>query len=203
MGETKLTISYFEKALVVAREIGDWMMEEKVLGNFGLAYLETGNEQQAIRYYEQALTLTRRIGNRVRGIGGISKFRSYLQWIGGRGIWQLNTLEQALAIANETGDKYKEGLSLGNLGITYKNLGDLQQAYSYLEKALNILDGTGNTPSLANISYNFIAVLAKQGKRAEMLNYAEHALQAFEHIWDEETARKVHAVIDLARGKQR
>ena len=46
--------------------------------------------------------------------------------------------EQHLAIAREIGDRRGEGNALGNLGVAYTALGQVEQAIGLLEQALQI-----------------------------------------------------------------
>ena len=46
--------------------------------------------------------------------------------------------EKALDISREIGDRENEGCWLGNIGLTYVNLGQIEKAMVYYEKALNI-----------------------------------------------------------------
>ncbi len=46
--------------------------------------------------------------------------------------------EQALVIAREIGDRRGEGNALGNLGIAYADLGQVERAIGLLEQAMRI-----------------------------------------------------------------
>ena len=48
--------------------------------------------------------------------------------------------EKALATARQTGNLHGQGNALGNLGLAYRDLGQLDQAKSYLEQALPIFE---------------------------------------------------------------
>ena len=48
--------------------------------------------------------------------------------------------EKALATARQTGNLHSQGNALGNLGLAYRDLGQLNQAKSYLEQALPIFE---------------------------------------------------------------
>ena len=48
--------------------------------------------------------------------------------------------EQALAIAREIGDRRGEGAGLGNLGLAYKNLGQVEKACVLWREALKIYE---------------------------------------------------------------
>jgi tetratricopeptide (TPR) repeat protein len=64
MGGTQRAIEYYEKALIVVREIDDRQKEENVLRNLGSAYYVIGNARKAMEYYEQELAVIRKIGDR-------------------------------------------------------------------------------------------------------------------------------------------
>ena len=68
LGDARKAIEYHEKALAIAREIGDRRAEGAALGNLGIAYEDLGDARKAIEYYEQALAIAREIGDR-RGEG--------------------------------------------------------------------------------------------------------------------------------------
>jgi tetratricopeptide (TPR) repeat protein len=48
--------------------------------------------------------------------------------------------EGALAIAREIGDRLGEGNRLGNLGLAYRDLGQVERAIEYYEQALAIFE---------------------------------------------------------------
>ncbi len=50
-------LKYHERALAIARKVGDKEWEIIELGQLGDTYVDLDNAQQAIRYYEQALTM--------------------------------------------------------------------------------------------------------------------------------------------------
>ena len=64
LGEVEKAIGYHERALVIAREIGDRQGEGNALGNLGYAYARLGEVEKTIRFHEQALVISREIGDR-------------------------------------------------------------------------------------------------------------------------------------------
>jgi len=64
LGQVEKAIEYYEKALEIAREIGDRQGEGADLGNLGNAYSDLGQVEKAIEYYEQALVIAQEIGDR-------------------------------------------------------------------------------------------------------------------------------------------
>ncbi len=137
IGSYKKAIEYHERALEIAREIGNRQGEGAVLGNLGIAYRNLGKVEKAIEYYEQALVTSKEIGDR----------RNEGIWLGNlgntyRNLGQVEKAieyhEQALVIAREIGDRRGEGANLGNLGLAYSDLEQVEKAVEYYEQALVI-----------------------------------------------------------------
>ena len=51
---------------------------------------------------------------------------------------QIGYYEQRLVIAREIGDRQGEGIVLGNLGLAYAGLGQVEKAIGLLEQSLRI-----------------------------------------------------------------
>lgn len=62
-GEVRKALEYHERALAIAREIGDRQAIGHCLGHLGTAYYALGQPQQAIAYYAQALAIARDVGD--------------------------------------------------------------------------------------------------------------------------------------------
>ena len=139
----KKAIEYYEKALVIAREIEDRRGEGKSLGNLGLAYRNLGQVEKAIEYHEQALVIAKEIGNR-QGEGNSLGNLGLAYSNQGQVEKAIEYHEQALVIAKEIGDRRGEGNSLGSLGLAYSNQGQVQKAIEYYEQALVIAKEIGD-----------------------------------------------------------
>ena len=61
IGSYEKSLEYSEKALKIAREIGDRRGEGNYLGNIGIAYSHLGQVEKAIEYYDQALVIGKEI----------------------------------------------------------------------------------------------------------------------------------------------
>ena len=64
LGRIKESITYHEKSLQIAREIGDLKLIGLDLGNLGLAYADLSELKTAIAYHQQALDSSREIGDK-------------------------------------------------------------------------------------------------------------------------------------------
>jgi tetratricopeptide (TPR) repeat protein len=64
LGDVKKAIGYYEKALRIAKEIGDRINEGIWLGNLGNAYSDLGDMNKAVEYFEKAFRITKETGDR-------------------------------------------------------------------------------------------------------------------------------------------
>ena len=64
MGELAKAAKFYEKSLLINREIGHRRGEAADLGNLGLDYFQSGNSPKALELYEQQLAISREIGDR-------------------------------------------------------------------------------------------------------------------------------------------
>ena len=147
MGDIANASMQVQRALAVARALGQQDREAQALNSLGILAEDQKLHDIAIRNYEAALALAETTGNRelqgkCHGNIGIA-----LKNKTGR-----NNLERAvsrhrraLAIACELGDKRSEGRTLGNLGITYSDLGDKSVAQSYYHNAREIASELGDS----------------------------------------------------------
>ncbi|HUV02920.1 MAG TPA: tetratricopeptide repeat protein [Desulfobacteria bacterium] len=182
-GSCKKSLEHSEKALKIAREIGDRRNEGAVLGNLGLAYSALGQVEKAIEYYEQALGIAREIGDRrnegadlgnlglaYRDLGQVGKAIEYHQ--------------QALGIAREIGDRRGEGADLGNLGLAYGALGRMEKAIEYFQQALGIAREIGDRRGEGNHLGNLGSAYGALGRIEKAIEYFQQALGIGKEIKD-------------------
>ena len=183
LGQVEKAIEYYEKALVIAREIGDRRGEGNTLGNLGNAYRNLGEVEKAIEYYEKALVIAQEIadrrgegnalgnlGNAYRNLGKVEKAIEYY--------------EKTLVIAREIGDGRGEGAVLGNLGNAYSVLEQVEKAIEYYEKALvialEIVDRRNEGIWLGNLGSAYYYL----GQVEKAIEYNEKALVISREIGD-------------------
>jgi tetratricopeptide (TPR) repeat protein len=69
--------------------------------------------------------------------------------------------EQALVIDREIGDRHGEGVALGNLGLAYKNLGEVAKAQALLRQAKSIGEQIRD-PQIVRITTSALEALSKR-----------------------------------------
>ncbi|TVM03112.1 MAG: hypothetical protein CV087_06805 [Candidatus Brocadia sp. WS118] len=136
-GEPKSAIEHYEKALNIARKIGDLRVEGSILGSIGYVYSQSGDARRAIEFYEKHLGIAGGIGDRHGEGDALSNL--------GTAYFQLGDVRRAiefykerLAIASEISDRHGEYQDLGNLGNAYLDLGESLNAIRCHEKSLVI-----------------------------------------------------------------
>ena len=183
IGSYKKSLVCSEKALKIAREIGDRQNEGAWLVNLGNACHQLGQVEKAIEYYEQALVISSGIGDQ-RGeeaaLGRLGEAYGHI----GQAEKAIEYYEQALVIAREIGDRRGEGVSLGNLGGVYGPLGQVEKAIEYYDQALVIAreigDRRGEGADLGNLGN----ACYQLGQVEKAIEYYEQALVISKQIGD-------------------
>jgi len=149
------SIRWREAALKAARQLKHRSTEGNHLGNLGAAYRALGQVERAIEYHEQALIIAQEIcaASTEHSAEWMVARRGEGNALGNLGI-AYHTLgqmeraieyhQQALATAQEIGDRHREGTHLGNLGLAYGVLEQVERAIEYCQRALAIAQEIGD-----------------------------------------------------------
>jgi len=87
-------------------------------------------------------------------------------------------------ISKEIGDKRGEGVDLGNLGIAYRHLGQVEKAIEYYEQALVISKEIGDRRGEGNRLGNLGNAYSDLGQVEKAIEYYEQALVIGKEIKD-------------------
>ena len=183
LGKFDLSTGYFDKALMIARNIGNLHGEETALGNLGVVSWVLGNLEQAMVYINQALEIDRGIGNR-RGEGSDLGNLGLVYEALGDMKSAINCYEQALTIDREVDNRREESANLSNIGNAYESLGDARKAISFYEQAL-IIDREMNNRRGEGSSLNNIGeAYSKLGDVKQSIEFFKKALTISREIGD-------------------
>jgi tetratricopeptide (TPR) repeat protein len=181
LGENRKAIEQYEKALEIARRIGDSQDEMNSLVNLGSAYSQIDESEQAIEHYAKALKIARRIKdfrgeeNSLTGMG-VVYFKLGENWKA------IEQYKKALEIARRIGDFYGEENALGNMGSVYAKLGEIRKGIEYFEKALEISCQIGDIQGEWNSRYNMGFAFTKLGENLKAIEQYEKALEISRRI---------------------
>ena len=168
-------LEYFEKALAIAREIGDIYNKGSYLGAIGQVHKSLGHFPMALEYLEKALAIAKEIGDRDNEGAWSGTIGQVHISLGGFPM-ALEYLEDGLAIARRIGDRYNEGVWLGTIGQAHQRLGNYSKALEYLEKSLAIAREIGDRFNEGAWCGTIGQVHQSSGDYPMALKYLEHAL---------------------------
>ena len=126
-----------EKAVALARELGEPGLEHEVLHSVASVYTAVGRHEDALQLCHEGLAMAQRLGVQA----------AVAEWLGvrsdacrglGRYRDAAESLLSALPIFRDHFMHRHHGLCLLKLGYTYEALGDYQAASHYLEESLDI-----------------------------------------------------------------
>jgi tetratricopeptide (TPR) repeat protein len=132
-------LNYFEKALNIAQEVRDNLSLFFANYCLGLALFWSCEFEKAYHYFEKALE----IDVATNTLYGISAMKTFLSWVN---LHQGNvhighqTSEEALRMAEESGDIYSKSIAYVNHGFSYICRGLPEQAEVYLLKGKDLCE---------------------------------------------------------------
>jgi len=212
-------VQSFEEAMQMAERIGDHPHAAVTAFNLGNAYKDIAalrDLAQAERWYRRGLDLTDKRDRLTRGKGSVTlgsvayeRFNAardakkpeaeLLKHLNGAAQFYLQALDllppnavDALAVAHN------------QLGIIYKNAGDLDRALAHYRESIRHKEGAGDLYGAANTRFNVAIALAQAGRLADAREYALAALRNYETFGDraaEEIQRTQELVAEIQRMK--
>jgi tetratricopeptide (TPR) repeat protein len=139
IGERQKALDHYSQALPLLRAVGDREGEAVTLNHLGLVHNELGDKQRALEHYNQALTLLRAVGNRWREAQALNDLGYVYNDLGERQR-ALECYNQALRLARDVGDRNYEVMSMVGIARLEAAQGNLFDARSTIESALNIIE---------------------------------------------------------------
>ncbi len=157
------------------------------------------------RVWSEAQAASAWVRDRIHSDAGIAELCGWLV----NGCWsvrdlrqhprnQITWLEAALSAARAGGDRRGEGAALGNLGIAYAALGQVETAIGFYEQDLVIAREIGDRRGEANACWNRGNALVKLGRVAEAIPLMEVCV-AFERELGHPNAEKHATTIEELR----
>lgn len=139
MGDKEQALQQYDRSLTLARELSNKDQEATALNNVATIYKERGLLDQALEYYNKAVELMPEEQNAVayNNIALVYNAKENYQK-------SVEYLKKAIVIDERNGDYHNQAKILLNLGNTYRNMGQYQDAqdalFSGLEKIRKVKD---------------------------------------------------------------
>ena len=186
------SVSYFEQALALYRQLGDGQGEARAATNVANAYFDLGRFSEALAAAQRSLGIQRQFGKRYgEGIalgilgGAYSELAQYGEAV--------QCLRQALAIFRELGDRDAEADSLSDLGAAYLGRGGMSEAIASLREALAIRRDIGDRHGQALTLHRLGLTLQRAGNPGETRESLLEALRLLEELGDHAQSAVVRA----------
>jgi tetratricopeptide (TPR) repeat protein len=137
MGNNKIAMEYFSKALDLAKALGDERNISIAYESIGNTHKEMGNRNEALRYFGKALKIAKKQGNR-RGEGILYGSIGDLYYDQRNYKLAFEYFHKALHIASDAQDRWSECIWRANIGALHMLLGEEQKGISFTEDSLEI-----------------------------------------------------------------
>ena len=183
LGNTYLKIGDYSKAIDSFERYLDnlhysnWVSSRPTLISLGNVYMALGDYAKAIDYFQQGLYLVREEGNRQGELEVLSVLGSARVLLGDA--TGLEYLQQSLTIAREISDKKNESQIFNDIGLVYKNLGELEKAIDSFQKALDLYTKLDEQIGQAEVIKNLGTTYASLGKYPKALEFFNRAYTFF------------------------
>ena len=181
LGQYQNALEYDQKALELARQIGNKRSEGIALGNVGVFYAMTGDLPEAKKRFQDKLTVMKGLDEKTEQVAVLSNIGAVNDWQGNvQG--SLESYGEALRILEGLDDPSKKALLMGNMGAAYEKLSDYPKALDFYHQALKIFQEIQDKGDTAWMLGNIGAISSKLGNDAEALDYFGKALPIMQEI---------------------
>jgi diguanylate cyclase (GGDEF)-like protein len=175
IGDYAPAMGRLEEALRLLRDAGDAPAEAAVYHRLGMVYARLGDLVRAREFYEAALERRRAHGDQVAIAAslnslGVLFLRTGQQRPSAADLRRAQSLfEEAVTIAEATGDLHLKALAVGNVGSAVAAAGELEQALTLFTVQLDALRAMHARHDEALCLTNIGEALRKSGRAAEAL----------------------------------
>lgn len=175
LGRYEEAITHHERALEIARRIGDKPELGRALTGLGIVYWQRGRTAEAIESSKQATDLYREIGDRIGQARALGNLGCIYDRVGDL-VAAVRHHQQAMELFREAGDPVGMANELGGLGSTQQRLGRLPEALSNLGEALALARLAGHREGEAQALDELGTVHRRLGRPTEAARHHREAL---------------------------
>jgi class 3 adenylate cyclase/Tfp pilus assembly protein PilF len=203
LGAFDTALSYHEQALAIAERIGDRKRSASLLTYIAQDHIDAGRVQEAERWLVRDLRLRHELGDK-HGQAFVHNLLSYIHHEEGDLVAGVKDDLAALKLYEELNDRNGQAVTVANIGQTYLDLGKLEEARSYLLRAVGMhkrdgADGVNLSGALTHLGRLHLAM----GDAAAADSTYREALRVAEGISDKGQIgliRQALANIQMERG---
>ena len=172
-----------ERALALARELGDQRQAATALNTLGLDALVRGEYEPAAAHLEESLALFRAAGD-PRAASWSLRHLGTLAWCRGDLPRAAALAQEGLAIARATGTPLDIAHLLSNLGLAAMDRSDIAAAIALLEESLTLYREAGDRWGVADVLSRLGHAVHEQGDPERAFIHLDESLELFRQIGD-------------------
>lgn len=175
LGDTRVALDFYEKALALRNEIGDKPGQWRTLNSIGLLHAHTGERQRALECLAKAHEITVEIKDRYAQAVVLSNLGIFYAESGEsrRALW---CHRKSLLLHRRQGDTQGEATSLNNIGLVHHSLGNNEKALPLFQDALSLWHRLKNNRGEAATLSNIGLVLLNLGDYKKALACSKRSL---------------------------
>ena len=192
-GKFDKSIELFEKSLNIAMRYSDQEKECESLLKLGLLNWNIGKLKESAYHYERALKFAQKLNLIDLQVESQSALKIYSLYEEGKKFRSsgeytksIETFQQAIELARETGSKEHEVKCLRQMSVTYFELNNLQRYFSLNKDALNIAQSLNHRKEEGRCLNNFGLFYEKLDNYSEALNCYDKALNIAQDLKERE-----------------
>ena len=193
-----LSIDNYEQALKVVDQKEQLIKRKRlILWGQAISYQKVGNYIEALKTINIAINITNNDNPfKVNFYIIEGNLHQYLK----QDSLAINSYQNAYNIYYERADTLRMSMALNNIGISYKNLQNYDQALDYFNQALVLKRLTNNKKKVASTLYNIGGVLIIQHRYQEAKPYLIEALQIREELDNRDLSNSLNRIGNLYLG---
>jgi CHAT domain-containing protein/tetratricopeptide (TPR) repeat protein len=158
-----------EQGLPIAQATGNRHMEANLLDDLGLSFYYRGDRQKGLDFFQRALALRSKavpvgLAQTLNNIGMV------YAWTG-ESRKALTHMAQSIAILEDSGQRFREGTTFGNMCVINRDLGQYKEALAQCNQGLKIKQEFKDRGGEAQILKNMGMVYAGLGDYEKALDY--------------------------------
>ncbi len=154
-------LAYYEQSLVLSRAARKKRTEANALNEVALVYASQGSREKTVRQYQKILEFYDGISDRRGQAKALNNLGDFLL---GRGEKKqaLDSYKRALPLSEQGGDKDVLISTLFNLARASRDLGVLEDARSYIERSVKIVEDLRTNAATPDFRTSYFAGVRKQ-----------------------------------------
>jgi tetratricopeptide (TPR) repeat protein len=188
LGDLNNALLYYDRQLEIDRDLNNQEGEGKALNSIGEIYRKQGNYGKALEYYNKSLQLT----SDPSSIATIYNNIALVYSAKGDNNKAVEYLKKAIEFDQEAGNYHGTAQDMLNLGDTYTDLKNFQEAQYYLREGLLMTQKLGDKYSEAHGYYYFGKLYLAQNQESLAREYFTKAYNLYKALGANSEAQSVY-----------